>query len=157
MDTLNCLIMTLQSLIQKQTPVLMPHALPYLTLDYLNSVGRLNVKNNLADLLCDFRRINQDWINFIEYGNDNAEILHDPKHSEHQRARAIGTSLMGIIFHKCEASFKLVEDTLVLVRIYTRTDKSFFRFRQPFVWPCEMLVDIEEERKKLVSERQSNQ
>ncbi|MBF0106381.1 MAG: hypothetical protein HQM16_13770 [Deltaproteobacteria bacterium] len=155
MDTLAILQSSLQNLIRNSMPALLPHDLPYITKDFVRDCGRIDVKNNLADLLCDFRRINQDWNNLIEFGKEHFSIIKNPDHAQHKEFRQLGTQLLNFVLVRVVSSLKIVEDTLILVRIYVHTDRPFFRFKQPFIWPCELLIDIEKERKKLATEKQS--
>lgn len=157
MDVLSILIATLRFLIKDAVPVLLPHDLPYLTMRYIEDVGRLDIKNNLADLKCDFRRINQDWNNLIEYGREHLDIIKDQRHPQHQGIKSFGTQLLQYVLARSETALKLVQDTLVLVRIYMRSDRPLLRFEQPFIWPCEFLIEIGEEREKLISEVKGRQ
>lgn len=156
MDVVSNLQATLKNMIHHFVPVLWSHELPMLTPDNIKSVGRLDIKNNLGDLLCDFRRISQDWNNLIDFGRGHIDVIKDPKHPDHMEVRKSGTEALSLILNRANIAMKLIEDTLILIRVYMRTDEPFFRFKQPFVWPCELYTDICAERGKLNSERQQN-
>lgn len=157
MDTLSTLIFLLENMIQKKLPIIMQHTFPYVTMDNIKEVGRLDIKNNLSNLLCDFRRITQDCNNLSEYGQENENAIINSNHAQHQLAITTGLQILNVILTSSKTAFTLIKDTLVLVRIYMSTDKPFFRFGQPFIWPCKLARNIDEERKKILSEIQKNQ
>lgn len=156
MDALSNIILTLQFMISHSIPIILPHDMPCLTMDYIKEVGRLDVKNNLASLLCDFRRINQDWNNLVTYGKDQTAIIDDPQHPLHQQVRVEGTKLFNFILKRAQDSLEFIETTLVLVRIYCRSDKPFLRFEPPFIWPSKQLNDVQKEKNKLIAEKMSH-
>lgn len=156
MDAVSILLGTLKKMIETQIPVLLPHDLPYVSIELVKQVGRIDVKNNLANLLCDFRRINQDWNNLVEFGKRHEEAITDHNHPQHRSARLAGTNLLTMVFDHTKSTFSLIKETLLLIRVYIRKDHPFFRFGQPFTWPCKMKKEIELERKTLESELHSN-
>jgi hypothetical protein len=155
-DALGNMINTLRNMIQQSIPMLLPHDMPFLTLDLVKIVGRLDVKNNLRVLLCDFRVINQDWSNLIDYGKEHAETINDPAHPQHAYARRFGTELLESILSRAEFSQKLVQETIVLVRVYVKEDKPFLGFKQPYISSQRLNARVIEEERKVALEREEN-
>lgn len=152
MDALSCMTRTLQNMVNSYVPLLLPHELLYLTPEYVKSVGRIDIKNDLADLMCDFRRINQDWNNLIQYGQEHLKAIEDPTHPQHTEARVFGTELLKSVQSRCQQTDTLIQDTLALVRVYMSHDKTFFAFGQPFLSSKKLEAEVKSVKAALLSE-----
>jgi hypothetical protein len=152
MDTLGLYKGTLEDRIKNNIPILLPHSPVSISLAHVKEVGRIDVKNNLGNLLCDFKRINQDWENLVQFGKQFEKIILVPKHPEHSQCIAEGNKLLGIILDGANSSLELVKSTLVLVRIYIKTDKPLMFFKQPFISSCSMNSKINMEWEKVKGE-----
>lgn len=152
-DALSLIISTLEHSINILIPILLPRDPLYLTIEHIKQVGRIDLKNNLSTLLCDFRRINHDWnIVMIEYGKAHSHKINNPTHPEHEYAKSYGTEILKTILNRSKTALNLVIESQALVRLYTKHDKSFFYFNQPFIWPSVFNSTLEKEKKMLKSE-----
>lgn len=154
LGTINDMIVSCQNMIEKQLPILMPHEKLTISLELVQGVGRLDTKNNLLELLCDFRKINQDWDLMVKFGEDYKSDLANPRGVE---IRMVGTESIKPILKKCLLTHDLIKETVLLIRYYIKQDRPLLLFGQPYINKEKFSKTIEKDRVQLDKEIQESE
>jgi len=146
------MVITCEYMIKAQMPLLLPHDKVTISIDLVKDVGRIDVKNDLSSLLCDLRKINQDWETIVGYGKRFHSAIDDSSNPGHESVKAEGVRLITLLHKKCFHTLILIKDIALLVRYYIKKDKPFLLFGQPYVDAKEQSKSLKED--KIVLEKE---
>ncbi len=133
---LNDMILTLKGMINNGFPIIFQTDELNIDFDLVKEVGRLDIKNHLIDIVCDFRKINHDWKIASHFGEENRPLIMGLTGSpqEQNLIKKHGLDILGGILKKAEITQNLMQQCMAEIRVYMKTDKpAFATWFQPYL------------------------